>query len=439
VRSLTTLPRSGTATADAPAGFFYGWVIVWTVFLVLLTGAGLGFYLASVILRAGVKELGLSVQEASLGPTLFFSISGLTGFLLAKKLNEVDLRWFYLAGGVVGSVSLFSLRWVDTLATYYVFFAVYGISFALAGLVPGTTLVARWFDRRRPTALSLASTGLSMGGIVLTPLAADSIADHGLASSATWMAIVWFVGVVPLALLLLRNFPADRGLEPDGAPTPPQPRPVAGAAFAVALRTRYFRWLCLTYGMIFLAQVGAIAHLYSLASERVDVATAGVTVATLAFTSVLARLASGLVLRWMSTKTLTTVLTVAQAAALICLSLANSRLTLLASTVFFGMSVGNLLMLQPLLLAEAFGVKEYSRIYSLNQLAGTIGVAGGPYLLGFLHDQADYRLAFWVAAMANVIGFGALLLAGPTARAQRLWQEPAPVTSTPVLAQSARA
>ena len=426
------------SAADVPAGFFYGWVIVWTVFLILLTGAGLGFYLASVILRAGVAELGLSVQAASLGPTLFFSISGLTGFLLAKKLNEVDLRWFYLAGGVLGSFTLASLRWVDTLATYYLFFSVYGISFALAGLVPGTTLVARWFDRRRPTALSLASTGLSMGGIVLTPLAA-SIVDHGLAASATWMAIVWFIGIVPLALLLLRNFPSSRGLEPDGAPTPPQPRPVAGAPFAVAVRTRYFRWLCLTYGMIFMAQVGAIAHLYSMASERTDVSTAGVTVATLAATSVLARLASGIVLRWMSTKMLTTVLTVAQAGALICLSLANSRVTVLASTVFFGMSVGNLLMLQPLLLAEAFGVKEYSRIYSLNQLAGTVGVAGGPYLLGFLHDQANYQLAFVAAAAANVVGFLALLAAGPTSQAQRLWKEPAPVVGGPALAQSARA
>lgn len=408
-------------------GLFYGWVIVWTVFLILLTTAGLGFYNASVILKAAVGELEVSQGAASVGPTLFFSISGVTGFLLAKKFNVLDVRWFYLIGGVVGAVALFSLRWVDNLATYYAFFAVYGIAFAFAGLVPGTTLVARWFDRKRPSALSIASTGLSMGGIVLTPFAADSIDTTGLAASGNWMSIAWFVGVVPLAMLLLRNFPADRGLEPDGVPRPHRPVAVRGASFAEAIRHRFFLWLCLTYSMIFLAQVGAIAQLFSMVFERVGIDTAKIAVSVLAFTSVIARLVGGAVLRWVGTKTLTSVLAVAQGGALICLAFSQTRVTLLASTVFFGLSVGNLLMLQPLLLAEAYGVKEYSRIYSLNQMMGTIGVAGGPFLLGYLHDvSGNFQAAFLVAAAANVIGFVALTAAGPTRSAQRLWMDTDP-------------
>lgn len=419
MRTRTTLPPE-----PAAGGPFYGWVIVWTVFLILLTTAGLGFYNASVILKAAVGELGVSQGQASVGPTLFFSISGVTGFLLAKKLNDVDLRWFYLIGGLVGSLALFSLRWVDTLVTYYLFFAFYGIAFAFAGLVPGTTLVARWFDRRRASALSIASTGLSMGGIVLTPFAASSIEAHGLARAGNWMAIVWFIGVVPLAMLLLRNFPADRGLEADGAPRRTQALVVRGASFAAAIRHRFFLWLCLAYSMIFLAQVGTIAQLFSMVAERVGSDTAKITISVLSFTSVIARLVGGLVLRWISTKTLTLILALAQGGALVCLSFASTPATLLASTVFFGMSVGNLLMLQPLLLAESYGVKEYSRIYSLNQLMGTLGVAGGPYLLGMLHDVAgNFRMPFMVAAVANVIGFVALVAAGPTRKAQSLWMD----------------
>ncbi|MEZ5343903.1 MAG: hypothetical protein R2706_21420, partial [Acidimicrobiales bacterium] len=90
----------------------------------------------------------------------------------------------------------------------------------------------------------------------------------------------------------------------------------------------------------------------------------------------------------------------------------------------FGLSVGNLLMLQPLLVAEAFGVKEYSRVYSLTQLIGTLGVAGGPFLLGAIHDQSDYRTAFITVAIGNVIGFGVFLAAGSIATARRSWEEP---------------
>ena len=52
---------------------------------------------------------------------------------------------------------------------------------------------------------------------------------------------------------------------------------------------------------------------------------------------------------------------------------------MLGVALFFGATVGNLLMLQPLLLAEAFGVREYPRIY-LSQLLSTLGVAPGPAL-----------------------------------------------------------
>ena len=55
-----------------------------------------------------------------------------------------------------------------------------------------------------------------------------------------------------------------------------------------------------------------------------------------------------------------------------------------ASIVLFGATIGNILMLQPLLIAERFGVRDYPRIYSRAQLFGLVGTAGGPLLLGLV-------------------------------------------------------
>jgi cyanate permease len=79
-----------------------------------------------------------------------------------------------------------------------------------------------------------------------------------------------------------------------------------------------------------------------------------------------------------------------------------------------GLVIGNVLMLHPLLLADAFGVREYPRIYALSQLLATAGFAFGPALLGVLHDAAGgYRTAFAVAAFASAAGLAALLASGP--------------------------
>lgn len=421
---------------ERQGGLFYGWVVVGGVFVILTFTAGLGFYNASVILSQAVDELGVSTGSVSLATGVFFGVSGLAGFLLSRRMETADLRWFYVGGGVVGALALAGLRFVDSVAALYVFFIVFGVSFALAGLVPSTTIVTRWFTRRRSVALSIASTGLSVGGILVTPVASRLIEDRDLGGAGPILAVIWLVGIIPVALLAIRSRPSDKGLEPDNDPTPLSRVAVPGATFRQASATRFFRSLCVAYGLIFLAQVGGIAHLYNLAKERVDTGTAASAVSVLALSSVVGRLVGGVVVIRLPSKPVTAVLTLVQAFALIWVSQAESRGLLLVGAAIFGVSVGNLLMLQPLLLAEAFGVREYSRIYSLNQLFGTIGVAGGPAVLGLVHDAADYRWAFAIAGGANVAGLVALQLAGSLGDARRSWEPgtasaAAPAAATP--------
>lgn len=407
-----------TSRSSEQPGVFYGWVIVAVVFVTLMVTAGLGFYNASVILVAARTELGASVSVVSFGPTLFFGIAGLTGFVMSRWMDRIDLRRFYILGGIGGALSLMSLRWVDSVPKLYLFFALFGVSFALAGLVPGVTLVARWFARRRSVALSIASTGLSVGGIAITPIAARLIDDRTLAGAGPTMAVGWLLGVVPLALLL-RSYPADKGLQPDGEPTPLDPIEPTGATFAAARATRFFRLLAVAYGLVFLAQVGALAQMVSLVSERTERPTGAAALSVLAFSSVIGRLAGGVIVTKVPARNLTAVLILVQAGALSFLAVADVRLTIFIAAAMFGLSVGNLLMLQPLLLVEAFGVKHYSQIYSYSQLIGTIGVASGPFLLGALRDLVDYRFSLLVAAATNVVAF-ALVIAGGSVEAAQL-------------------
>jgi MFS family permease len=88
---------------------------------------------------------------------------------------------------------------------------------------------------------------------------------------------------------------------------------------------------------------------------------------------------------------------------------------MLGATVLFGLTVGNLLMLHPLLLAERFGVRDYPRIYSRSQLAATLGIAAGPAAAGLLHDALDgYGAAFALIALASGLAGAVLATSGST-------------------------
>ena len=74
--------------------------------------------------------------------------------------------------------------------------------------------------------------------------------------------------------------------------------------------------------------------------------------------------------------------------------------------------MGNLLMFHPLLLADAFGIKDYARIYGMGSLLMIIGVGTGPFLVGFLRDVSSYRTAFGVLTVLAITGLVFLAAAG---------------------------
>ena len=77
-----------------------------------------------------------------------------------------------------------------------------------------------------------------------------------------------------------------------------------------------------------------------------------------------------------------------QAAGLALLAVAEDRAQILVGTVVFGVTMGNSLMMHPLLLAERFGTRDYGRIYSTSQLVTVMGVASCPALIGVLYEAS---------------------------------------------------
>ncbi|HVM26134.1 MAG TPA: MFS transporter [Mycobacteriales bacterium] len=411
------------STEDAPAGrasasrVFRGWYVVAGVFVMLTVAAGIGFYGLSVYLRALTVEQEFSVGSVSAATALFFVVAGVVGLPVASWTARRDPRPLVAAGAVACAVSLLLLGRLTEQWQLYGVYALFGAGFSASSLVPGTTLVTRWFARRRSVALSVATTGLSAGGVLLTPLVAALVERHGLGAVTPWLAVAFVVGIVPVTALLLHPSPQALGLQPDGDPVPAADAPPAplGATADAAVRTRYFVAVTAAHLLAMAAQVGGMAHVYNLVAERQDAALAATAVSVLAGSSLVGRLVGGVVAARVSMRGMAVALMAVQGSALLLLSLSSSAPALLAAVCLFGLTVGNLLMLHPLLLAERFGVRDYPRIYSRSQLAATLGIAAGPAVTGVLHDGLDgYGAAFALIAAASVLAGCVLATSGPT-------------------------
>jgi sugar phosphate permease len=159
----------------------------------------------------------------------------------------------------LGAGFLFLSR-VQNLWQFYLAFVLMSSGAGLGTWLPMMTVLNNWFLRRRSTAMAVAMTGFSIGGVLLVPALAWAIDPDALNRSG-WRTTALGTGVVTAALAfpisrLVRNRPEDYGEHPDGqklasaADSPCSSRHSAtedsGYTWQEALRTRSF-WL-ITWG-----------------------------------------------------------------------------------------------------------------------------------------------------------------------------------------------
>ncbi len=400
----------------APSRVFYGWYVVYAIGFVMTTTAGLAFYNLPVLLDAFVSERGFAVSLASNTTAAFFIAAGIAGLIAGQLVDRFDPRYTIIGGSVLASLALLSMGWVTQPWQLFAFYIVFGFAYGLCGLVPTTTLISRWFERRRALAMSVGSTGLSLGGVVFTPIAVLLIHHLGLSGAAPWIALAFFLGTVPVTYFIVRASPHAMGLLPDGGASGEGndgelPRDVP---LAQIWRTRFFIALAVAFLFGLGAQVGGIAHIYRLANVRVGVETAATAVALLAVASLVGRLVAGWALLHMSSRAMTIVLLGWQTFTLSLLSIADGPVFVPAAAVLFGLNSGSLLMMQPLLLAEAFGVKNLGRIYSVSQVVGVVGYSLGPAIAGYLYEASGgYTVPYLAIAASSLIGMTVFSFSGP--------------------------
>jgi MFS family permease len=128
----------------------------------------------------------------------------------AKRVIAASL--LMLGGGAIGAAFVQKLWHV---------YATTGLLMALGAggvaMTTGSTVTARWFETRRGVAMGIAAGGMSAGQLVVIPLATALTLWFGWRTSYLWLGVGLLLSVLPIALWLVRNDPADRGLRPYGA------------------------------------------------------------------------------------------------------------------------------------------------------------------------------------------------------------------------------
>ena len=175
------------------SGVFYGWWIVAAGTVILFISSGIGFYGHGVILDPLRNQHGWSKATISSAITLYFFATGAFGLLIGRLIDKYGPKWFLVIGSLVMGSGFVFLSRISATWQLYAIYLFLALGFSCTSLVPVNTLITNWFIRKRGFAMSLTNTGLSLGGIVLVPLAVYMISNWGLNVALPVLGTIFWV------------------------------------------------------------------------------------------------------------------------------------------------------------------------------------------------------------------------------------------------------
>jgi MFS family permease len=411
----TRAPRSGRLE---PGGLSRrrSWLVVFVTGWTFTIATGLSFYSLPVYLNILTSSRGFALTTVSYAVSSFFLVSAVVNVPLGRLVRRVEPRWIMLGGSVVSGLSLVLLGRVDAVWELYLVFTIFGCGFSASSYLPGTAVIVALFEQDRARALAVALTGGSVGGVVVAPLLSRILNAHGLAATTPWLGLAYLVlAGAPVVAVIRGQLAAPPAAGTGEAAT----GAAVGVSYAVAVRSAAFVLVTVCFAVLMADQVGTQVQIVSV-GQAMGVRGAGIAVSIMASATIAGRLIGAFALSRLPVIGFSAVMGVLQAASFAALALLSGLSGLAVGTVLFGITIGNLTVLIPLVVVELFGLADYPRIYAVSQFGGSLGVAGGPAVVAALHSGfGSYRVPLLILAGVSALASVGVARLRPPAPALR--------------------
>lgn len=382
------------------------WKVVWVAFVVAVFGWGLGFYGPAVYLPTLHATRGWSIAVLSTAITAHYLLSAALIAGLPEVYRRLGVGKVTIAGVILAGVG--AISWANAQQPWQLIPALVlsGAGWAATSGAALNAMVAPWFERDRPKAISMAFNGASVGGILLAPLWMALISAFGLSLAALTLAITMIVVVCPLALLHLKAPPVAAEATARATPSPR----------AVLMCQRAFLTMSAAFALGLFAQIGLFAHLIARLGPDFGPSGAAAAISAITLCAILGRVLLGWLLGQRDRRVATAANLGMQAVGSLLLAFGSGDAPLVLGCVMFGLGVGNLTSLPPLIAQREFRAADVGTVVALVVATNQAVFAFAPAVFGWLRDATGSYVAAFCLAAAAQLAAALIVVAGRTGR-----------------------
>jgi len=394
---------------------FYGWIVAFSAFLILLVVGGI--YSFGVFFQPLLGEFGWTRAMISGAFTLQLIVIGGFSVVMGRLTDKYGPRIVMTACSVFLGAGYLLMSQITSIWQLYLF---YGVLIGIGGSgswIPMLSVVTRWFVKKRGIVVGIVASGIGLGTVIVSPVAGWLISTYGWRFSYVVIGSATLV-VTMIAAQFLRRDPGAMGLVPYGADETSDSLNSAdeGFSFQEILRSWQFWIFCLAVFGYGLSSGTVMVHIVLYAAGLgISVASAATILACIGGASIVGRPIMGSAGDMLGNNKLVFMASFGvMLVSLLWLLIAKELWMFYLFAALFGFAYGGIVALEALLVADLFGLKSHGIVLGAVAFGDTIGGAIGSVLAGYIFDVTDsYNIAIITCAILIFIAIIALIFLKP--------------------------
>ncbi len=263
----------------------------------------------------------------------------------------------------------------------------------------------------------IVTSGMSLGMVIMPPLATGLIITYGWRTSYTIVGLVAMIVIISATQFVKRD-PAQIRQLPDGENGVKATRlvlPTRSLSLREAIHTRQFWLVCAIFGSLWFSAMPIWVH---IVIHAIDLGIPAISAANILVimggAGIAGRILIGSVTNRIGDKPTLLIGFTLMSASFLWLLVAKELWALNLFAVIFGFGIASLVVLQPALISGLFGLGSLSVIMGSVEFVSTTFSTPSAIVAGYIFDITDsYQLAFLIFAGVSIIGFMLSLLLRP--------------------------
>jgi MFS family permease len=412
--------KEAAGRAEAPRGtlpsdvrgcgvprIYYGWIMLSAIMLMTFASSGSRFSFG-VFMQPMSETFGWDRAQLALAASLNLLMSGLLRPIAGLLADRLGSKAVALGGVATAALALLITSYAQSLWQFYLAYGVLlAVGYACASPVTVTTLVGHWFFKRRSLAMSVGSTGTSLGELVTVPLAMLAVLYTGWDAAFRLIAGFMLLIVLPVGLLLLANRPSDRGLRPYGEEERPRARAIHTPSLTLREAIRHGDFWRLSFGFFVCGFTMSFAstHFVPFAMDMgFEPMVAANALGLVGGCSIVGGLAAGYLGDRFNRKNVLATVYLLRGAAFAVLLEAHDLPSLYLASFLLGISWTSTSPLTSAITADRCGLKNLGTIFGTMFTIMPIGSAVGAYLGGYFYELAHgYEVTLAMSALSGLL------------------------------------